>query len=272
MDKQYYYYQCDVNSSVGKKLQKFWDAWHRAAWRADDYARKYGACSYVQPVQYFEGGVDYLEFDHEPDLKVWRLRVKSKDGHDEYEPNCMVKADILVVMDARFQPSDTWDKTFAREHVTWEVAKPKKTLEQWAKIVGLNLTDDKQKDEEKLDAMMANRSFVPFLEYYGEHQDKSKSKAPQWLRKAIKAEKDRQALPVVEVEWLYALLDMQRPEDKEELKKWMANMETPLFFVYGESFYVRSQCVCKAEGLHPITEGSFTYKKNVANREAKLDN
>jgi hypothetical protein len=45
MSKIKHYYQCDMYSTIGKQLQKYWDSIIRAASRADDYARKYGASS-----------------------------------------------------------------------------------------------------------------------------------------------------------------------------------------------------------------------------------
>lgn len=272
MAKQYYYYQCDIYSTVGKKLQKFWDKVIRAAHRADAYAKKYGAVSYIQPVQFFEGGVDYLEFDHQPDPEVWRKRVRSADGHDEYEPNCMVRSDILVIPDDRFRPSDTWNKTYSKEHLRWEQVRQQKTVKEWAAIIGYELTGDREKDTSNIEQQLSKRSFVPFLEYYGTQQVAGRSEAPQSLRKAIRAEKDRLALPVVETEWLFALLDMERPTDANELKAWVRNMETPIFFTYADSFYIRSQCPCRGEGLYPTTEGVFVYKQNVATQQAKHEN
>ena len=120
MSKIKHYYQCDMYSTIGKQLQKYWDCIIRAASRADDYARKYGASSYEAPVQYFEGGVDYLIFDHTPDLKVWRKKITDAEGTDLYEPNCMYRSDVLVMPDDRFHPSDTWDKTYSKEHLAWK--------------------------------------------------------------------------------------------------------------------------------------------------------
>ena len=45
MAKQYYYYKCDEYSKVGRALGKFWRKVVQAAYRADAYAKKYGASS-----------------------------------------------------------------------------------------------------------------------------------------------------------------------------------------------------------------------------------
>ena len=80
------------------------------------------------------------------------------------------------------------------------------------------------------------------------------------------AEKDRQALPVVETEWLFALLDMADiPTDPDERKGYLSNVETPIFFLYAyETYYIRCQCPCNAEGLHSITIADFNGKKRYA--------
>lgn len=284
MEKSYYFYSCDINSKVGKKLRSFHHRANCAAQRADDYARKYGAVSYIPPVQFFEGGVDYLEFDHEPDPRIWRKRFNA-DNRTQYEPNCMYRAEILAVPDERFQPSDTWNRTYSREHLTWEQVSPRFPLSYWARIAKYQLTGDKDKDMVAVDAKLSSCSFVPFIEFYGSEPAPAsdaaapaatvpsgspagkKKSVPNYLRRAIQAEKDRQALPVVETEWLFALLDMaDLPTDPDERKAFLANLETPLFFYYAgnDRYYIRCQRPCKAEGLHETTAPDFNHYKRYA--------
>lgn len=295
MSKIKHYYQCDMYSTIGKQLQKYWDCIIRAASRADDYARKYGASSYEAPVQYFEGGVDYLIFDHTPDLKVWRKKITDAEGTDLYEPNCMYRSDVLVMPDDRFHPSDTWDKTYSKEHLAWKDAKQLKTFDQWAAIAKLKRTDDREADMKALDQLMSRYTFVTFLHFYGDEpatvpdaspsgsrfpqgraagrtaaararaaaSGKNAPDCPQWLRKAIRAEKDRQALPVVEIYPLMAMLDM-RPSTTG--RSVTLNV-TPQFFLYGETFFIGTEYPCHAEGLHPTTEGNFICNMNAAKRQ-----
>ena len=271
MEKSYFYYSCDINSKVGKKLRSFHHKAVKAAERADEYARKYGATSYIQPVQFFEGGVDYLEFEKEPDARIWRKRFNA-DNRAQYEPNCMYRPEILVLPDERFQPSDTWNRTFSREHLSWEQVKRRFPLSYWARALKYELTGDKEKDLEAVEVKLKDCSFVPFIEFYGETEKdpdgskKGKKSVPNYLRRAIQAEKDRQALPVVETEWLFALLDMADiPTDPDERKAYLSNVETPIFFLYAyETYYIRCQCPCNAEGLHAITIADFNGKKRYA--------
>ena len=293
MEKSYYFYFCDINSKVGKKLRSFHHRANRAAQRADDYARKYGAVSYIPPVQFFEGGVDYLEFDHEPDARIWRKRFNA-DNRAQYEPNCMSRPEILVVPDDRFQPSDTWNRTYSHEHLTWEQVSRRFPLSYWARTVKYQLTGDKEKDMAAVDARLSSCSFVPFIEFFGidpalvpaaspadaspavsvpagsaswKKTPFTKKSVPNYLRRAIQAEKDRLALPVIETEWLFALLDMaDLPADKDERKAFLANLETPLFFYYAgkDRYYIRCQRPCNAEGLHETTAPDFNHYKRFA--------
>lgn len=260
------FYTCDIYSTTGKRIQKFWNKAMHAAQRADDYAKKYGAKSYVQPFEHFEGGVDYLEFEKTPNLAIWRKAITTPEGIDEYEPNCFVRADVLIIPDDRFQPSDTWDKTYSKDHLTWDLAKPKKTLAQWAAIINYTLTGDEDKDHAYIDEQLCDRFFVPFVQYYGEQEGYRGKTIPQSLRKAIKAEKDRLALPVVDTELLYAALDMELPSDPEELAEFAKEALTPTFFIYKDNFYISTPRPCKGEGLRPSDEAAYNVNFNLANR------
>lgn len=270
MKKEKFYYTCDTNSRVGRKLRSFWRTACHAAERADDFARKYGAVSYITPDQFFMGGVDYLEFDHKPDLRVWRKRVHSADGIDEYEPNCMCRADVLIIPDDRFQPFDTWNRTYSREHLSWEQARQKKTLKEWAAIVGYTLTDDNEADWDYVTSQLHNRFFVPYMEFFGELTEDGKS-IPQTLRRSVRAEKDRLALPVVKTETLLLLLGCQMPQPDNNKKAFPVSVETPQFFQYGDTWFIQSSQPCEADGLHPTNMADFNYKKSLAVRNEERE-
>ena len=271
MTKQQFYYFCDEHSRVGRKLRSFWREAVHADEMADKYARKYGASSYVQPPQFFAGGVDFLEFDSQPDTEVWRKRVTTPEGIDEYEPNCMVRSELLMVSDRRFRPSDTWNTTFSREYLTWEQAKPQKTLQQWATLAGIKTTDDRDHDVAAVNQAFASMLFVPYLEFFGDQTGWRGKTIPQTLRRAIRAEKDRLALPVVHSEKLFALLEMEMPADKDAKKAFLQNAGTPIFFIQGETFFIRASQPCVAEGLHSTSMQNFNYRKNYALRTCEKD-
>ncbi len=273
LEKMKHFYQCDLESKAGRQLQYLMKRQIRVCERADDYARKYGAVEYEPPVQFYDGGVDYLLFgDKIPDEKVWRKRMEDAEGNGIYEPNCMVRSDVLILPDDRFHPSDTWNMTYGKDHLKWQQVKRKKTLAQWAAIIGYQLTGDREKDAGAVDMEMSKHTFVPFLEYYGAEPVKSKADCPQWLRRAIKAEKDRASLPVIEIEEVFSILQAAVPKEDPERAAFLYNMVTPVFFVHRDKFFVGSQCKCEAEGLHDINKETFVFNYNVAIRELKANN
>lgn len=264
----YHYYYCDVNSAVGSRVRRFWHRAKKAAEAADAYARKYGAVSYVQPVQYFEGGVEYLEFDKTPEEGVWRKKLET-DGRVQYEPDCHWRTECLVVPDSRLHPADTWNKTFSKQSIEWKNAQKLFPLEYWAKAVNIQLSDDKEADRAVIDLELRNRTFILFREFYSDHEDTSNGKASQPLRRAIRAEKDRLSLPIVQVESLYAALEMQQPETADDRKAYNES-GTPLFFFYRQGVYLRVCLPCKAQGLHEITGNRFYDKSAELKAEQRL--
>lgn len=266
MAKQQYYYQCDVNSKVGRALTKFWRKAVKAAERAEAYAKKFGASEYEPSVQFFRGGVDYLIFDKKPDERVWRKRLTDNDGVALYEPNCMYRSDVLIIPDDRFQPSNTWDKIYSKKHLSWREVQPQKTFEQWCQLAKVQRTDDREADIKRLNAIMERYHYVPFIHFYGDEtapRGSSKADVPAWLRRAIKAEQERQALPVVEVFPLFAILCMTPPVDEGTVSFSV----TPEVFNHYDSWYISTEYPCVADGLHPITEGTYHYKYNMFIRE-----
>lgn len=223
MDK---YYKCGRDSATGKLLAKFWSQAIKASRKAEAYAKSMGAKAYIQPVQYFEGGVEYLEFDKEPDPEVWRR----KDFGDfvAYEPNCRAVNGLLPVDDARFVPSDTWNRIYSKDTI--------------------------EKDGKK---------FYAYVEFCGDQKPK-RGKSPGALRKAVKAERLRLALPVVRIDRLYSILGFQLPKDGKEMGKAAKGTVTPVFFVQGDHYYIKAQCECGAPDLEPVTSKVFSQHKDLA--------
>lgn len=277
-DKTYFYYKCDIESKVGRKLREFWRGARNAALAADRYARKAGAVSYVQPVEYFEGGVDYVEFERKPDSRVWRKALTDRDGHDEYEPNCKCRREVLCLPDARFQPSDKWNMVFSKERLSWQDAKRMKPLAYWLGVMKRKPSDDTEADRKAVEERFGDCVFVPYMEYYANpdtdysnldpkvrERDKRKGVAPRALREAVYFERTRQQLPTVQVEWLFTLLGMtDAVEEAAQGTQPKDTRETPTFFCLDDSFYVRSVHPCKADGLHVILPAVYMRKEREA--------
>lgn len=265
-----YYYTSRKTSVMGRRLCSFLKKALRADGRAEKYAKMFGASSYVQPPQFFAGGVDFLEFDKVPDPAVWRKRFTTLDGIDEYEPNCMVRSDLLIVDDEHFMPSDTWCRTYSHERLLWSQVRDKKPTFGWAAEINYALTGEKNRDGRYIDTFMADKFFFPYLEYFGDQPSKNGNSIPQTLRKAICAEKERQRLPVVDAQELFLLLDMQFKED--DIKKASpVSVVTPVFFLERDKFYIRSRVPCKADGLEHTNVVEFNYHRRFAVAEGGKD-
>ncbi len=266
-----YYYTCKKTSVVGRRLLSFMRRAIKADERAEAYAKKFGASSYVQPPQFFAGGVDFLEFDKAPDERVWRKRITTPDGIDEYEPNCMVRSDIHIVYDERFTPSDTWCRAYSRQRLSWKQVRDKKPLQEWAAIVGYGLTKEHDRDVRHIDTLLSDKFFIPYLEYFGDQPSRDGKAIPQSLRKAIRAERERQRLPVVDAQELLLLLDMQLDQKEDTKKASPVSVVTPVFFLERDKFYIRSRMPCKADGLEQTNVMEFNYNKRFAQVDSEKD-
>lgn len=266
-----YYYTCKKTSVVGRRLLSFLRRAIKADERAEAYAKKFGASSYVQPPQFFAGGVDFLEFGKAPDPSVWRKRFTTPDGIDEYEPNCMVRSDLLIVDDEHFMPSDTWCRTYSHERLLWSQVRDKKPTFGWAAEINYALTGEKNRDGRYIDTFMADKFFFPYLEYFGDQPSRDGKAVPQSLRKAIRAERERQRIPVVDAQELLLLLNMQLDQKDNTKKTSPVSVVTPVFFLQGDNFYIRSRVPCKADGLESTNVVEFNYHKRFAQVYSEKD-
>lgn len=284
---EHFCYKADFNSKVGQNMLKFWKAAKDAATAADRFARSCGAQSYVQPVQYFDGGVEYLEFAKEPDKRLFRKALTDKDGVDEYEPNCRYRREYLELPDEHFNPSDKWNMVFAKEikvargdrHPSvvirpWADVRTQMPVTYWAKMAGIRLKGDKDKDVKALNEKFDGHYFAEYIYYYADpqtdyscdssrkpHRKQRKCVAPWYLRKAVHLERIRQGLPSVEVEWLFAILGMKDAvEDAQQGARPSVAKETPTFFFFEDTVFVCATRPCNADGLVAVIPAVYQKK------------
>ncbi len=261
------FYKCDRKSSVGIRLEHFWHKAQKAAHRAEDYAKKMGATSYIQPVQFFEGGVDFLEFEKEPDLRVWRKRTDLGETV-VYEPRCSVRAGVMMVPYKDSVLSNRWNIVYEKNTSEWTQVRNRFPLSYWCGKLGIKVSSSETEDWKRVDAALKGKFWLPYLEFSAEYE--SASVVPTYVRKAVRAERLRLSLPVVSMDELYELLVFQLPDGKEEIKDFAQNLSTPTFFIYRDVFYISIGGECKHSELEEITKGVFVYNKNVALRESSL--
>lgn len=236
-----YYYKCAASSEVGEKIHSFMERARHAAEAAEKYACKYGAAEYIQPVQFFEGGIDFLIFNIRPDAKVWRKRT---DLGDEavWEPNCTARYGVQQFDDTRIMPSDTWCRIYKKQFLSWEEAHAQYDI-----------------DESKKDKV-----FLPYIEFKVKESrgfGNKGCKPSAFARVAVRAERERLSLPVVRTEELFDILNVATSVDGIS---YMSPTETPVFFIYNDTYYISITVPCVSAHLDTITAKEFDEKKNAA--------
>lgn len=91
------YYKVDISTNTGTQLNQFLRKCQKADIAADKYAKRMGAVGYIQPMDVFAGGVDYLEFQCSKKGKEW-IEVPSGDPSVTlWQPNCLAIPAIKTV-------------------------------------------------------------------------------------------------------------------------------------------------------------------------------
>lgn len=247
-----YFYKCDVSSPVGVNLGKFLSFALEVEERAEEYARSVGASAYICPVGCFAGGVDFLEFDVQPDLNVWRKRTDLGDNI-LYEPNCNMNFCVMVMDDDKSMPSDTWRRFYNHKHLTWDEVRGLFSVDKWLAICNRKSTGNKGTDWNIVTSLLFEKFFVTYVDYeYDNHRNVTKRLASAF-RKAVKAERMRIALPVLQMKPLYDILCVDTP-----------TQHTPTLFIYNNEIFVGSDVPCAASDLFVISASQYEEYKNAA--------
>ena len=85
MKKPHYYYQIAATSTVGEKLQEFFNKCQEAEEKAREWAVKQGASSYYESPEGMAGGVGAVEFADTSERDDWDKEV-SPDGRAFFFP------------------------------------------------------------------------------------------------------------------------------------------------------------------------------------------
>ena len=258
-------------------MEAFWHQCLKADRAAEDYAVHYGATQYEQPVQYFAGGVDYLLFDpeNEPNPNIFRLRHITPDGEKLYEPNCMYSNELILLPNADFRPSDTWDRLYGKKPVTWADVSHTKPLTYFAAMANYVLSGKKDIDRAYLDSKFKDSYFLPYILYYSPDSTtpepsgtEKKSAASRALRQAIRAEKERVRLPVIRTEALFSILGIKEPETRRQIRKFTRTEPSINFFFVQDRVYIRSSHECSGADLTRVQLSTYTNWQAEAERLA----
>lgn len=245
-----YYYKADINSQAGKKICAFWRSIGRAEEAAEDLAKQQKAVSWLPPEEHLAGGIDYFEFKEKPTSPMWRTKFVI-DGLYQCEPNVNIKADALCIFEKGYKPSDTWNRCYGKEPVSWATIKERFPLEYWQKrlmTVPVLVTAE----------LLEKANFWPYVEFYNDDIKDSNA-----LHRIVRIEKRRRLLPVVDAIWFYRWLEAEMPDGKGGIT------DSPIFFFEKEidKVVVKSPVPLKKQGLHEIPEHEYNYRLSRAKKK-----
>ena len=272
------YYKVDISTNTGTQLGQFLRKCQKADIAADKYAKRMGAVKYIQPMDVFAGGVDYLEFQCSKKGKEW-IEVPSGDPSVTlWQPNCLaIPAIKTVPKGVNFELK--WD-----EFIPGGIKRAKRlSLDDVKSLLG----DDnvkKLREFEQANLGIGAYDYVPLHRFThgsdklilnaseAQNNDKmsqsSRQRKPQWFRKAVEAEKLRLSLPVVEISEFQEIVKFQLPDDKKDAKS-SEPISTPAFFIHDGYFWVSFIYPCTADDMEEISKETFEYVMNTAKRASE---
>ena len=261
-----HFYRFDTGSELGKRFRKLWNECTKAERAADSFARKVGAKTYYSSPSAFAGGVECVSFADgaRVDKRIWRSVGKDADGLEQWVPDVSRRSDVMVLPRRDFKPSDTARRIYDRRVLAWHQVRHLHSLEEWAAMAHYALTADRERDAERLEAMLGASFFVRYIEL-GRNDEvpapptHPKRKMPYYQRESIRIERARLTLPVVKMERFHELLQTDRSEALRDGKPTIIQESTPTFFEYDRRFYLGIDFPCLADGLEKL--GSEAYVK-----------
>lgn len=231
------YYKIVADSEIGQPLADFHKRAVDADAAAEAYAVEMGATAYIQPSQYFAGGVEFLEFDKPVSDDLWRVRELG--GSVLYEPNCQAVSGLMILDKDQPIPENTGNIIYGTGRMRWRDIYSTKSIVFWAVLLGYRLTGDNLADCLYIERMLSDKYFVHTLEYKG---------TPQ----AVEAERKRVLLPVVEAADYYKVFGVGLPDI-------VKISHTPVFFILEGMYYLSLPADCfPMDSLIPITKEEFT--------------
>lgn len=258
-----HYYTFKEDSLFGRRLKVFWQACRNVERKADAYAKKMGAQAFYSSPISFAGGVECLVFPKRKmndgterltvNSEVWRMDG-TLDGEECFVPNVSLRQDCLVYSDRRFCPSDTSSVIFHRRFSSWREVSHLHSQKRWLEKMCLPSATT----AEQLDDIMQKKFFLLYTEIVPQSTDKQAGK------RAVRAERFRMELPVIEVADFYRLFGIA---DKDIPQA----DETPTFFIHQGCYYVGLSAEIDGDDVEQIDEQRFTCMRNMATRKTAFE-
>lgn len=261
------FYRVDVTSDLGWRLRRLWNECTKAERAAEVFAKKVGAETYYPSDASFAGGVECVSFADTAKVnkKLWRSIGKDADGYEQWQPIASCRYDIMVLPRRNFMPSDTATRIYDKHILSWDKAVGLKTLEEWAKVAGVEMTDNKKEVAIKVDNILRDSYFIRYIELYRDEDEDTpkdrRTKVPYYIRESIRIERARILLPVVKTERIYQLLKADQSVAMKDGKPTIVRDTAPTFFEYSRHIYIGCDYPCYAEGLQSISSVSYVSAK-----------
>lgn len=251
-----YYYRIDKCSALGKQFRSLWNDCIKAEKAQESFARRIGAKSFTEPTAYFTGGVQELIFpaDMTIDERTWQQAGKDSETQETlWVPNVRKSSGCVISPRKGWKPSSTATRIYGTKPMTWQQACLIYTTQKWAEMANIPLSGDAAQDRQQVEESLCNEIFWNYVEIQGSKDLLPRQRMPEWMRRAVSAERERLLLPVVRVERIYKLLQAEFTNGKTP-------SSTPTFFEYGGRYYIGVGCKCLHENLESITEGTYNLK------------
>ena len=255
-----HYYTFAEDSEPGRRLKVFWQACQNVDQKADRYAHKMGAEAFYSSPVAFAGGVSCLVFPKRKmddgterltvNREVWRSGGEL-NGEECFEPNVTQRNDCMIYPNRDFRPSDTSNVIFHKRFSTWQEVRHLHSLKRWCEKIGRAAT----MTADELDAFMQPKIFLLYTEIVPLSADKKAGK------RAVRAERFRMELPVVEVADFYRLFGVQDKDIPME-------DETPTFFLYLGQYYISLSAPISVDKVEDIDGQRFVCMRNIATRKS----
>lgn len=261
-----YFYRTSCTSSLGKQIRLYLHDCDKAEVAAEIFAKKIGAEAYYPSPMSFAGGVSYVTFPQGKKVneKIWKKqKEQDADGADVYVPDVIHRRGALLLPRKDFRPSDTAYRIYDKRNCRWQDVRDLYKMTDWAGMIGMRLTDDKQKDAELLDERMSKELFRMFTELSRPGiviTSDGRYKIPLIDREAIRIEHDRMRLPEVNANRLFRLLNIDFMDGQDNGMK-IVQPVAPAFFEWADRYYIGSSYPCNHDDLETITQGTFNLKR-----------
>ena len=252
-----YYYRINKCSDLGKQFRSLWNDCIKAENAQKFYVERMGAKSFTESTMYFTGGVQELIFpaDMTIDERTWQQAGKDSETQETlWVPNVRKSSGCVISPRRGWKPSHTATRIYATRPITWQQARLTYSTQKWAEIAYIQLSGDSEMDRQQVEESLCNEIFWNYVEIQGSKDLLPRQRMPEWMRRAVSAERERLLLPVVRVERIYNLLQAEFIDGKTP-------SSTPTFFEYGGRYYIGVGCKCLHETLESITEGTYNLKR-----------